>query len=121
MKQKSYCVVCGKEKNGLEVKTDNVIKTIRYIKLKLFHKVRNNRLVVCKECYDNYKKFRKRYVSRQRMYVGLGVLFLIFGMLLNPSVGALLAGLVIIAVLYLLSLLNYLPEIDPAKLPRKKK
>lgn len=119
MKQKNVCVVCGKEKNGLEVKTDNVIRTIRYIKLKLFRKVSNNRLVVCKECYENYKKYRKKYIGRQRLYVALGVLFLIFGMLLNPSFVALFVGIFITVVMYLLSLLSYLPEIDLGKAQKK--
>ena len=119
MKQKSYCIVCGNERDGIEVKEDNVLRALRYIKYDLFKRPRrNNRIVVCKSCYESYKKHRKRYIGRQRLYLALGVLFLIFSILLAPSIYAALVGIVMIALLYLLSLLNYMPELD---LEKKKK
>jgi hypothetical protein len=110
--RKTYCIMCGKEKNGIEIKIDNVIKTIRYIKKKIFHTERNNRLVVCEECYQTYAKNRKRFVSRQRLYIGLGVVFLIFSVFLAPNVGSFIIGLVILLLLYILSFLNYTPELS---------
>lgn len=110
--RKTYCIMCGKEKNGIEIKIDNVINTIRYIKKKIFHTERNNRLVVCEECYPSYSKNRKRFVSRQRLYIGLGVVFLIFSVFLAPNVGSFLIGLAILLLLYALSFLNYTPELS---------
>ncbi|MEM0200859.1 MAG: hypothetical protein QXD23_00440 [Candidatus Micrarchaeaceae archaeon] len=109
--RKTYCIMCGEEKNGIEIKIDNVITSIRFIKKKLFHSEKNNKLVVCKNCYPNYTKNRKRYVSRQRLYIGLGVVFLIFSVLLAPNFGTFLIGLAVLLLLYLLSFLNYTPEL----------
>lgn len=110
--RKTYCIMCGLEKDGIEIKIDNVITSIRYIKKKIFHTEKNNKLVVCKECYPNYAKSRKRFINRQRLYVGLGVLFLIFSVILAPNVGSLLIGVIILLLLYLLSFLNYTPELS---------
>ena len=110
-KQKSYCIICGKEADGIEIKIDNVIRTIRYIKKKLFKTEKNNRLVVSKECYETYMKNRKRYISRQRLYVGLGLLFVIFSVLIAPSLPTFGLSILILLFLYLISFLNYTPEL----------
>ncbi len=117
-KRKSYCIICGNEKNGIEVKEDSVIRIIRFLKKNLFKSEKNNRLVVCKECYENYKKYRRKYVRRQAIYVALGVLFLIMLLIINPSALAFLIGLGMLLLLYLFSILNYVPEIN---LPKKQK
>ncbi|MCL5008578.1 MAG: hypothetical protein M1156_01655 [Candidatus Marsarchaeota archaeon] len=126
-KQKSYCIVCGQERDGIEIKEDNVIRSIRFIKKKVFNSVKNNRIVVCKECYEKYKKYRKRYVRRQAMYVALGVIFLIMLLLISSSSSptiysflyALSFGIGVLILLYLLSLLNYMPELKINPKPSK--
>jgi len=109
---KTYCIVCAKEKPGIPIKEDRVIGTIRLIKKNVLKSEKRNRIVVCKDCYEDYKKYRKRYTRRQALYLALGVVFLIMLMLINPSVYAALTGLGMLALLYLLSLLNYMPELD---------
>ncbi|MGI0141159.1 MAG: hypothetical protein ACREBF_00705 [Candidatus Micrarchaeales archaeon] len=52
--RKNVCICCGNEVNGLEVTEDYVIKGIKLVKSKLNMKLRNNRLVWCKECYPKH-------------------------------------------------------------------
>ncbi|MCL5427722.1 MAG: hypothetical protein M1321_00905 [Candidatus Marsarchaeota archaeon] len=115
-KRKSYCILCAKERDGIPVKEDNVIKAIRLIKRHVLKSEKRNRLVVCKECYADYKKYRKRYTRRQAIYVGLGIVFLIMLLAISPTWQSKLSGALIgigmTLLLYLLSLLNHVPEID---------
>ena len=106
------CIICGKEKDGVEIKDDNVIKFIRLFNRKVLKKQNHYKLVVCKECYINYKKARNKFVRRQITYIALGVIFA--AMIFISSAGnpiSLLAGAGIIIFLYLLSLLSYMPEL----------
>lgn len=109
--RRRVCIVCGNERVGLPVRNDHVIHAIRWIKTNITKNEKNNVLVVCKECYPKYKKERSRFVSRMAIYVGLGIVFLIVGLVI-ASVGTLLFTLPVLALLYLLSLLNYMPDLD---------
>jgi hypothetical protein len=113
--RKSYCIICGKEKDGIEIREDNVSRAIRTINGYVRGKRLNNRVVVCKECYPKYNKYRKRYISRQRLYLILGVAVLVVSMLLSPSIGSLLFSVMIIILLYLLSLINWLPALSVSR------
>lgn len=109
----SYCIMCGKEKDGIEIKEDHVIKSMRWFNRKVLRTgPRNNRIVICSEDYPKYKEQRRKYLSRQKVYAVLGLLFLIFGVIIAKTVGALLIGLAVLAALYLLSLLSYLPDLS---------
>ncbi|MDE1824044.1 MAG: hypothetical protein KGI00_04375 [Candidatus Micrarchaeota archaeon] len=112
MAGKSYCVVCGEQKGGLPVKIDYVIDAIRWFKTKVTKNEKNNALVVCKECYPKYVAMRKKYVSRMYMYVGLGILFTVLVIALNPSIGSFLIGMLLTVALFLFSFLNYMPGLD---------
>ncbi len=109
--------MCGKEKDGVEIREDFVIDGLRWFNRKVLRTPeRNNRIVVCSACYESYKKRRKRYLSRQKTYVILGALFALFGIIIaGNKLLAILAGIAIVVVLYLFSLLSYMPEIkaDP--------
>src|SRR5690349_14447603 len=48
------CVCCGNEKPGLAIEIDGVIRGLRLVKEKLGMKVKNNKLVWCKECYPKH-------------------------------------------------------------------
>jgi hypothetical protein len=75
--KKDACIICGKEKPGLEVKDDYMIDAVRWIKLKIFKsKPKNFRLVVCKDDFLKYKKQRDRYERNQMLYVAIGIIFL---------------------------------------------
>lgn len=107
----TVCIICGKERVGIPVKNDYIIEAIRWIKTNITKNEKNNRLVVCKECYPKYKKERDRFISRFAIYVGLGVVFVITGSLIG-GFGALLYTLPVLLLLFLLSLLNYMPALD---------
>lgn len=115
MERKSYCIVCGERRRGLPVKTDHVIDAIRWFKTNVTRNERNNVLVVCKACYPKYKDMRKRFVTRMYAYVGLGVLFAVLVLSRGFSALALVVGLLLIAALFLFSLLNYMPDLELGK------
>lgn len=64
-----------------------------------------------------YEASRKSYQSRQITYVAIGAIFGVLGVLLSPGIASILAAALIIAFLYLMSLLTYTPKIlaIPAK------
>lgn len=107
----TYCIICGKKKAGIPVEEDRVIYAIRWFKRNVTRNEQGNSLVVCKEDYATYKKNRDRFVSRRMIYVGIGVIFLVLGLLVSFSLGALAMGIIVIAALYLMSLLNYMPKL----------
>ena len=111
------CIVCGKKRDGLPVVDDAVIKTVRAVKWKVFKKRSNNRLTVCKQDYPKYSKMREQFEKRRTAYLALGIVFAIVLFVSSPSIGALLVGLFIIALMYLLSLLSYAPMV---KMPKKR-
>ena len=118
----TYCIICGKQRNGPEVKGDHVIGFLRWFKKNVTRDEKRNRLVVCKECYPAYKKRRDRYTSRQTLYMIIGAIFLVLGVAIAFSPLTLAVGLLMLAGLYLLSLMNYTPalsvKIDNKRIPR---
>ncbi len=113
MKSKSYCIICGEEKDGIAVRDDSVLRALRWFNRTVLRTPpRNNRIVVCASCYPKYKKQRSKYLSRQKTYIVLGVLFMIFGIVIARTITAFFLSLVVLAFLYLLSLLSYVPELD---------
>ena len=110
----SYCIICGKQKNGVKVADDHVLKALRWFKTNVTKDVKNNVLVVCKACYPQYSKMRKKYESRRTAYITLGVLFLAFSLIISMGawLTAISVGIIIVALLYLLSLINYVPGLQ---------
>lgn len=111
-KEKSYCIICGKEKSGIPVEKDYVIAAIRWFKTNITKNEKNNNLVVCRDCYPKYKQQRKRYLSRQRIYIGLGAVFVVVGVLVARTAASVLVCLGVFALLYLFSLASYIPKIS---------
>ena len=110
--ERVVCIICGHEKPGIRIKEDNVIRSVKWIKRNVTRSEKNNTLVVCRECYPKYTKDRGKYTSRQVLYVALGIVFAIFTIVLNPAAVTVLMSIAVIALFYLLSLLNYVPELD---------
>lgn len=108
----SYCIMCGNRREGLPVVNDHVIEAIRLFKRKVTRNERGSRLVVCRTCYPEYKKRRDKYTSRQALYIGLGVIFMILSLIIAPSVPTFLIALAVLLVMYVFSLLNYTPAIE---------
>lgn len=117
--KETRCIVCGKEKDGLEVRDDKVIEAIRWFKRNVTKNEKGYRLVVCKECYPVYLKARKRFERRQALYIAVGVVFaaLILFASVNKAL-ALLYGIAIVVFVYLLSILTYVPALN---MPAQKK
>ncbi len=116
---KSYCIICGRERNGIEVEEDFVIKSIRWFKRNVTKNEEGNKLVVCNECYPKYLKYRRRFVGREIIYLTLGFLFLVFGLIVSFRLSTLIIGLLLILFLYLLSLLSYMPKLKEDRSKRK--
>jgi hypothetical protein len=112
LKRKMYCIVCEKEKKGIELQDDAVLGSLRWFKRNVTKNERGNRLVVCRDCYPSYKISRKKYEDRQRMYVVLGVLFGIVCMVVSPTLTSFLASMLILLLLLFLSILSYTPKIS---------
>jgi hypothetical protein len=120
--RESYCIICGGKKDGIEIREDHVIEAIRLFNRKVLRQPpKNNRIVVCEACYPKYKAQRKKYLGRQRLYLILGGLFVVFGVIVSLNkLEALLVGIVLIAVLYLFSLLTYVPELKAEPKPESR-
>jgi len=111
----TYCIICGKQTSGIPVRNDHVLDAMRMFKRNVTKNEQGNRLVVCKADYPAYKKKRDKYTSRQALYIAVGILFMIFGLLVSISLTSVFLSLLVIAVLYLISLINYTPALDIRK------
>ncbi|MGC8478602.1 MAG: hypothetical protein ACP5NE_01590 [Candidatus Micrarchaeia archaeon] len=111
------CIICGLEKEGLPVKNDYIIESIRFFKKNVTKNEKGYRLVVCRECFPKYASLRRRFERRRAIYIAIGVLFAAMFLVLSPDkLTALVYGVIIVLFLYLLSLVNYIPSLE---LPRK--
>ncbi len=110
-KQKTFCIICGKERNGIGVKNDRVLEGIRWFKRSVTHNESGNRLVVCKECYETYKKSKKRFDSRKKLYLVLGIIFAVLIIVVGKSVASILFGIVMVLFLYSFAFFSYVPEL----------
>jgi hypothetical protein len=107
------CIMCGLQKNGLEVREDFAINTIRWFKKNVTKNEKGYTLVVCKECYPSYVKEKKKFERRQMLYMALGIIFAF--LLILASRGSLLSvfyAILVFAFLYSLSLLTYVPSLN---------
>jgi ribosomal protein L34E len=113
------CIICGKEKEGLEVKEDFVIYAIRWFKRNITKNEKHYKLIVCKECYPKYYTAREKYEKRRALYLVLGIIFALLLVLIGQNkIIAVLYGIIIIIFVYLLSLFTYMPAV---KIPEKLK
>ncbi|MEM0159195.1 MAG: hypothetical protein QXT89_01855 [Candidatus Micrarchaeaceae archaeon] len=112
---KEYCIICGKEKQGIPVEEDSVIAAIRWFKRNITKNEQHNLLVVCKECYPKYAKERKSYESRRTLYIALGIAFIIISAIVSPRATTIAIAVAVAAFLYLLSFLSYMPKLDIEK------
>lgn len=108
---KSYCMMCGNERKGIPIQEDRVIGAVRWFKRNVTKDEKGNRLVVCKDCYAEYKKKRGAYESRQRLYLALGAAFFLISVVVSPHPATVLIASAVLAGVCLLSLLSYIPKI----------
>ena len=113
--QKTYCIICGKERKGIAVEDDFVLDSIRWFKRNVTKNERNNKLVVCKECYAKYAPARRKFESRKRLYLALGVIFATLNLIIDRSLVSILVSALILLLLYALAFLSYVPRISIKK------
>ncbi|MDE1873662.1 MAG: hypothetical protein KGI04_00895 [Candidatus Micrarchaeota archaeon] len=112
---KTVCIICGKEKRGIDVADDLVLDSIRWFKQNVTHNERGNRLVVCRECYPKYAASRKKFESRQRLYLGLGIVFALLNVTLSRTLASVGISLLILLLFICFSLMSYSPRINIKK------
>ena len=119
----SRCIICGLEKDGLEVKEDYIIKSIRWFKRNITRNEKGYRLVVCKDCYPKYAKLRESYMRKQVTYIIIGVLFaaVLIAFSGGRLLSAILYGIIIIVFMYLLAQLSYMPALKIPPLEKAQK
>jgi len=78
---KSVCIVCEKEKEGVPVKEDNIIKFIRSIKKRL-GVAKGYSLDVCSDCWAKYEEKRKNYEKSMLTWLVIGAALIVIMLLL---------------------------------------
>lgn len=105
--------MCGNERPGLPVKEDRTLGALRWFKRNITKNPKNYKLVVCKECYLNYRKKRNSYERKQIIYLVIGILFLVaLTLSTRGNLGAIGFGIIIMLFLLLLSQLSYVPAVE---------
>ncbi len=83
-KNENVCFICGEKvnnKKAVPIKDDIIIKGIKKVKEKT-GKVKNNKLYVCEDCWDVYKKERKSFINGifiSSLFVGIIFTLLVLG------------------------------------------
>ncbi len=119
--KENRCIVCGKDRTGLQVREDYIISTVRWLKRNITRSEKGYTLVVCRDCYKQYEKGRHTYERRRITYVALGVVAAALWIVLSEGkLGGIVAGILLVAFMYLLSLLSYAPALatEGAKEPK---
>ena len=101
-----------------------MLQFLRWFKGNVTHSLHGNELVVCSDDMEEYKKKRDRFTSRRNLYVALGVIFAVLGLIISININTIVLSALIIAALYLISLVNYTPGLvmdqkKPAKIKHK--
>ncbi len=110
---KNVCIMCMKERPGLTVRGDAILSALRWIKRNVTRNPKNYTLVVCKECFLDYKKKRDSYERKMVIYAVLGIIFLAAITVVSSSkLGAIAVGLVIMLFLFLIAQLSYIPGVN---------
>lgn len=106
---KGKCVICAKDKKGVEVADDAIIEAIRGFKKKL-RVATGNKLVVCRECVPEQEKRRKKFEQSLVTNGGFGIVIAVVLGLLGGLTGV-LYGLLITVFLLFFALLVYWPSL----------
>jgi hypothetical protein len=107
--KESRCIICGNRREGLEVVDDYMIGLIRWYKHKT-HTEKRYRLVVCRDCFEKYRKARRGYQRRQVELLILGFAFAAIFVMSRPLLGVVVGSAMILA-LYALSQLTWMPAV----------
>ncbi|MCL4383230.1 MAG: hypothetical protein M1168_00355 [Candidatus Marsarchaeota archaeon] len=111
-KKQTRCIICGEEKQGIEVENDWIIDSIRWFKRNITKNEKNYKLIVCQNCYPKYQKQYNSFKNKRIFYLVLGVIFTALLFIASSfNIFSLLSGFILILFLYLLSLLSYMPKL----------
>lgn len=116
------CIICTEKKDGYPIEDTQIIRLIRKVKRK-FSIAQNNKLVVCKEHLEDYKKKRQDFEKRVIVNGILGALFFAIAFFIPLLSGRLditsfFVALVLTGFLMLLSLLIYIPPLEKEHMDR---
>ncbi len=101
--------MCGNKREGLEVLPDYVLNTIRWFK-RVTGTEKKYGLVVCRDCFENYRNVRQKYKRHQAECVAIGIVFAAVLVAFNPMKGVIYGGAVVLF-MYLLSQLSWMPAL----------
>ncbi len=110
------CIMCNGQKEGITIKADSVVNALRWLNSHTVKYENPTRSVVCRECFPKYMKRRRSYETKLVAYLVIGFLFAAFIVIAsraNPV--SFLFGFGVIVVMYLLSLISYMPPLDVPK------
>ena len=119
MGMKQVCIICSKEACGIAVADTRVIRAIRAVKRK-FNMAANNRLLVCHECMEEYKKRRKSFERKVMLYGAIGIILIILSVAMplmgggNISPASVFMVLLLAVFLLALAFLSYIPALAPS-------
>ena len=138
----TVCVICHTEKKGAPINDDLVIRSIRRGKgwVNGFFRnyapslmrflpdqlvLQNNVLVVCNNCLEEHTKRRTEFEKKLVRFGALGGIIAILLILLARTPGAVLSGLVVVALMLLFALPFYHPSLasypEQAKITERKR
>ncbi|MCL4379170.1 MAG: hypothetical protein M1160_02805 [Candidatus Marsarchaeota archaeon] len=107
------CIICNEQKPGLEIAPDSFISAVRWLNEHTMRYKNPYNPVVCRQCFTKYRKARKSFERKRIYYLTIGILFagvLVAASRLNPY--SVLVGLGVVALMYLLSLVSYMPRLE---------
>ena len=109
-KKKGVCIVCHKNKMGYPIESDYMIDGIAYVK-KLMKTYKGNKLVVCEDCFDEYKKKRERFVRNLLLYGGIGAILGLLLIFTNLSLQSIIFALFLELIMLILAHMSYVPKV----------
>ncbi len=113
------CLICEKNKSGKKLEEGVIINSIRKIK-RMFGIAKENKLVVCDMCMEEYQKRRKGFEKTILLWGALGailgLLLIIPSILIGDLFGILrsiiLAIILIVVLLALVGIVRYIPKLE---------
>ncbi len=111
--KKPKCMICNQQKEGINIRQDSVVSAIRWLNSKTFKYSNPYRPVICRDCFLRHRKLRQDFEHKRIAYLVIGFIFLV--VLIIASRGnpvSILAGIGVVAFMYLLALISYVPALD---------
>ncbi|MEM3364410.1 MAG: hypothetical protein QXS93_02785 [Candidatus Micrarchaeia archaeon] len=115
---RGVCIYCDKAEDtkpkfvsGYPIKEDYVIAAIRWVKRKT-HTEQGNPLVVCEKHIEEHLKKRGGFERSLIIYGGIGIFMTMLLLVMNLSIGSLVAGLLFLIFLLAIAHMRYVPKTE---------